>query len=124
MAITYKWTINALDAKISHDGKTNVVDTIHWSYSASESEAAASEGEIPNIHSASSIGTYSLEYDADNFIEYDNLVESDVISWLEASLDVESMRASLDAQIELLKTPVNTTFHSPFIESVETPVEE
>jgi hypothetical protein len=112
MAITYKWTINALDAKISHDGQSNVVDTIHWGYSASE-------GEAPNTHSASSIGTHSLEYDADNFTPYTDLTESDVIGWLEAALDVEAMKASLDAQIALSKTPVSRTFHSPFIETVE-----
>ena len=112
MAITYKWTINALDAKISHDGKTNVVDTIHWGYSASE-------GEAPDIHEASSIGTHSLEYDKDSFIEYDKVKESDVIGWLEAALDVDAMKASLDAQIALLKVPVSKTFHSPFAESAE-----
>ena len=112
MANTYKWTINALDAKISHDGKTNVVDTIHWGYSASE-------GKAPNIHSASSIGTHSLEYDKDSFIEYDKIKESDVIGWLEAALDVDTMKANLDAQIALLKTPVSKTFRSPFASSSE-----
>jgi hypothetical protein len=107
MAITYKWTINALDAKISHDGKTNVVDTIHWGYSASEDHEAG-------VHEVSSIGTYSVEYDKDSFIEYDKIKESDVIGWLEDGLDVDAMKSSLDAQIALLKTPVNKTFHNPF----------
>tara|TARA_R110001592_G_scaffold73011_10_gene223099 strand:- start:2977 stop:3315 length:339 start_codon:yes stop_codon:yes gene_type:complete len=112
MAITYKWTINALDAKISHDSKDNVINTIHWGYSGSE-------GEAPNILLASSIGTHSLEYDKDNFTEYASLKESDVIGWLEAALDVDAMKAGLDAQIALQKAPVDKTFHSPFIESVE-----
>ena len=112
MAITYKWKINALDAKISHDGKTNVVDTIHWGYSASEDHEAG-------VYEVSSIGTHPLEYDKDNFIEYDKIKESDVIGWLEAALDVDTMKANLNAQIALLKTPVNKTFHSPFIETVE-----
>lgn len=112
MAITYKWTINALDAKISHDSKDNVINAIHWSYSGSE-------GEAPNIFSASSIGTHSIEYDADNFTAYADLTEEQVIGWLEAALDVDAMKASLDAQIALLKAPVDKTFHLPFIESVE-----
>ena len=107
MAITYKWTINALDAKISHDGKSNVVDTIHWSYLASEDHEAG-------VHEVSSIGTHSIEYDKDNFLEYDNIKESDVITWLEAGLDVDAMKANLNAQIALLKVPVNKTFHAPF----------
>lgn len=112
MAITYKWTINALDAKISHDSKDNVINTIHWGY-------VASEGDAPNIYQANSIGTHSVEYNKDNFTEYANLKESDVIAWLEAGLDVASMKTSLDAQIALQKAPVDKTFHSPFNESVE-----
>ena len=107
MANTYKWTINALDAKISHDSKDNVINTIHWSY-------AASEGEAPNIYQANSIGTHSVEYDKDNFTEYNKIKESDVIAWLEDGLDVNGMKAGLDAQIASLKVPVNKTFHDPF----------
>jgi hypothetical protein len=106
MANTYKWTINALDAKISHDSKDNVINTIHWGYSAVDDD--------DDTKVASSIGTHSVEYDADNFTEYDSLQESDVIAWLEDELDVDAMKAGLDAQIALLKAPVNKTFHNPF----------
>jgi Tat protein secretion system quality control protein TatD with DNase activity len=112
MAITYKWTINALDAKISHDSKDNVINTIHWGYSASEEHEAG-------MYTASSIGTHPVEYDADNFTEYDSIQEADVIGWLENGLDVDSMKASLDSQIELLKAPVNITFQVPFAPSAE-----
>lgn len=111
MANTYKWTINALDAKISHDSKDNVINTIHWGYSAVDNDDATK--------TASSIGTHSVEYDADNFTEYDSIVEADVIGWLENGLDVDSMKASLDSQIELLKAPVNITFQVPFAPAVE-----
>ena len=106
MANTYKWTINALDAKISHDSKDNVINTIHWGYSAVDNDDATK--------AASSIGTHSVVYDASNFTEYADITEANVIAWLEAGLDVEAMKVSLDSQIELLKTPVDTTFHAPF----------
>jgi len=111
MANTYKWTINALDAKISHDSKDNVINTIHWGYSAVDNDDATK--------TASSIGTHSVEYDADNFKEYDNLAEADVISWLEAGLDVDALKVGLDAQIALLKVPVKKTFSNPFPPSAE-----
>ena len=107
MAITYKWTINALDAKISHDSKDNVINTIHWGYSASENHDAG-------MYTASSIGTHSVVYDADNFTAYASLEESDIVAWLEAGLDVAAMKASLDAKIALLKAPVDITFSNPF----------
>lgn len=116
MANTYKWTINALDAKISHDSKDNVINTIHWGYSAVDNDDATK--------TASSIGTHSVTYDADNFTEYASLTEENVIAWLEAGLDVDSMKASLDAQIELMKTPVDKTFHTPFAAVVAAAAEE
>lgn len=116
MANTYKWTINALDAKISHDSKDNVINTIHWGYSAVDDE--------DSTKIAYSIGTHSVTYDADNFTEYADITEANVIAWLEAGLDVEAMKASLDSQIELQKTPVDTTFHAPFAVAPEVPSEE
>ena len=106
MANTYNWTINALDAKISHDSNDNVINTIHWGYSAVDNDDATK--------AASSIGTHSVVYDADNFTEYADITEANVIAWLEAGLDVEAMKAGLDAQIALLKAPVNITFSNPF----------
>lgn len=111
MANTYKWTINALDAKVAvEDGNENVVYTVHWGYSATDETEE---------HSVSSIGTHGVEYDADNFTAYADLTEEQVISWLEAGLDVESMKAGLDAQIEKLVTPTETTFHNPFPPTTE-----
>ena len=106
MANTYNWTINALDAKISHDDNDNVIETIHWGYSAIDDDDATKV--------ASSIGTHSVVYDADDFTEYADVTEAKVIAWLEAGLDVDAMKANLDAQIALLKVPVNKTFHAPF----------
>tara|TARA_R100001510_G_C7473934_1_gene88965 strand:- start:56 stop:382 length:327 start_codon:yes stop_codon:yes gene_type:complete len=108
MAITYNWTINALDAHVSHEEKSDVVYVIHYGYSGKEGE-----------HSANQIGTFSLEFDKDNFIEYKDLKESDVIGWLEAGLDVDSMKASLKDQIDVLKTPVSKTYINPFPPSAE-----
>ena len=111
MANTYKWTINALDAKISQDGNDNVVYTIHWGYTASD--------DSDPVNTASSIGTYGVEYDADNFTPYADLTEADVISWLEAGLDVDSLKSNLDSQIELKVNPVDVTFSAPFVASSE-----
>lgn len=96
MAITYKWNIYALDAHVSHEGKSDVIYTVHYGLNGSEGD-----------HSDNMIGTYSLEYDKDNFIEYDKLQKSDVESWLEAGLDVDSMKENLSNQIALLEKPVD-----------------
>ena len=50
-----------------------------------------------------------VEYDPDNFIPYADLTKEDVVGWLEAGLDVDSMKSSLDNQIELKINPVDET---------------
>ena len=100
MANIYNWKINALDAKIHEGDNDNVIYTVHWSFTATDET-----GE----YSASSIGTMGVEYDPDNFIPYADLVKSDVVGWLEAGLDVDSMKSSLDNQIELKINPVDET---------------
>ena len=94
--IKYKWVINALDAKIKEDSKDNVIYNIHWGYYADKSDK-----------SVSMIGTFAVEYDKDNFIEYKDLKESDVIGWLEDGLDVESMKKNLSDQISKLDNPTD-----------------
>tara|TARA_R100000329_G_scaffold97526_1_gene80665 strand:- start:56 stop:400 length:345 start_codon:yes stop_codon:yes gene_type:complete len=109
MAITYKWTINALNTHVSHEGKSDVVYTIHWGYSGSEGD-----------HSADTIGTFNVDFDKDNFTEYADLKESDVIGWLEAGMDMDPMKESIKNQIDLLKTPISKTYHNPFAPVAET----
>jgi len=100
MANIYNWKINALDAKIHEGDNDNVIYTVHWSFTATDET-----GE----YSASSIGTMGVEYDPDNFIPYADLVKSDVVGWLEAGLNVDSLKESLDNQIESKINPVDET---------------
>ena len=43
------------------------------------------------------------------FIPYADLTKEDVVGWLEAGLDVDSMKKNIDKQIELKIHPVNET---------------
>jgi|TARA_R100000988_G_C3958266_1_gene144797 hypothetical protein len=94
--ISYSWQINALDAKIKEDKHDNVIYNVHWSYYANKGD-----------HNVNSIGTYYMVYDKDNFIDYDKLKKSDVVGWLEAGLDVDSMKSNLSNQISILEKPVD-----------------
>ena len=103
MAITYKWTINQMNAHIEADGEQNVIFTVHWTYSGSEE----SEGQQ---YQASSIGAQSFTYVAgEPFVPYADTeaFEAVVIGWLEGSLDVPAMQASIAANIESQIAPVN-----------------
>jgi hypothetical protein len=103
MAITYKWDIPAMNAHIQAEGEDNVIYTVHYRYTGSEE----SGGET---YSSTTIGTQSYTYVAgEPFIPYENTeaFEAIVIGWLEESLDVTAMQASIAANIESQITPVN-----------------
>ena len=103
MAITYKWSINQMNAHIEADGEQNVIFTVHWTYSGSEEISG-------ETYQASSIGAQGFTYVAgEPFVPYADTeaFESVVIGWLEAVLDVSSMQSGIAAQIQKQITPVN-----------------
>tara|TARA_R100000406_G_scaffold75026_1_gene55409 strand:- start:1781 stop:2095 length:315 start_codon:yes stop_codon:yes gene_type:complete len=102
MANTYSWVIGTLNAKIESDGLQNVIHTIHWRFQATDE----------NENSSELIGTTSLGApDADSFIEFDSLTQSDVESWIVSNEDVESMKLNLDAQLDEIATPTKVDLH-------------
>jgi len=103
MAITYKWDIPQMNAHIQAEGEDNVIYTVHWRYTGSEE----SGGET---YSSTNIGTQSYTYVAgEPFVPYADTeaFEAVVIGWLEGSLDVPAMQASIAATIALEIAPVN-----------------
>ena len=103
MAITYKWTINQMNAHIESDGEQNVIFTVHWTYSGSEEVSG-------QTYQASMIGAQSFTYTAgEPFTPYADTeaFENVVIGWLEGALDVDAMKISIDAQIQKQITPIN-----------------
>jgi hypothetical protein len=81
--------VNQLDRNTDGD----IVTTIHYS-------AIKQDGEF----TASSYGTVGLEQ-GDTVIPFASLTEEVVKTWLAEKLDLESMEASLDAQLAELKAP-------------------
>jgi hypothetical protein len=103
MAITYKWTINQMNAHIQAEGEDNVIFTVHWTYSGSEESGG-------QTYQASQIGAQSFTYVAgEPFTPYADTeaFEAVVIGWLEGALNVPSMAANIEAQIAKQITPVN-----------------
>ena len=92
-----------MNAHIESEGEQNVIFTVHWSYSGSEEISG-------QTYQASQIGAQSFSYVAgEPFVPYADTeaFEGVVIGWLEGALDMDSMRASLAAQIQKQITPVN-----------------
>jgi hypothetical protein len=103
MAITYKWDIPQMNAHIQSEGEDNVIYTVHYRYTGSEELGG-------KTYSSTNIGTQSYTYVAgEPFTPYEDTeaFESVVIGWLEDSLDVDQMQASIAASIQSQITPVN-----------------
>lgn len=112
MANTYSWVINALDTYPTQDLFSDVVYNIHWGMVATSDQTDA-DG---NAYTASSIGTQTVAApDADNYTAFEDLTKEIVEAWLEASeLDVDSIKANLDTQIEEKITPTSVTKNAPW----------
>ena len=120
MAITYKWDIPAMNAHIQAEGEENVIYTVHYRYTGSEE----SNGQV---YSSTTIGTQSYTYVAgEPFTPYEDTeaFENVVIGWLEDSLDVQAMQASIDANIQSQITPVNEDLYFTWQNVVPDPIVE
>jgi len=103
----FNWTISALDCAVKDGALNNVVQTIHWRYSATDAD-----GNTAETYGAQSIA----QPDPKNFINFELLTKTELESWLEGAMDVDAMQASLEAQIELIKNPIKVTLNPPYNE--------
>ena len=109
MATQFTWTINQLNCLAHAEGLQDVINVIHWTYSATDTDDTGKEW------FASMYGTANVEQpNPQNFIPYADVTEEQVISWLEIVLPVADMQASLVANIELQKHPVEVTLPLPW----------
>lgn len=99
MANTYEWKIASLDAKIAEGDLSNVIETVHWRLQATDGE-----------HTADVYGSVGVELEGD-FIPFEDLTQADIEGWLEAKLDVASLKEGLDAQIEAIKNPTHVSLN-------------
>ena len=96
MAITYKWDITAMKAHIQAEGEDNVIYSVFYSYTGSEESGGIT-------YSDTLSGAENFEYVAGTpFTPYEDTeaFEAVVIGWLEGSLDVPAMQASIAANIQ------------------------
>ena len=108
MAVT--WDVVSLDATKTVGSLSDVVTTVHWT--ASDSETVGS-GDSAVVHSGSRYGSVGLaEADSSSFTAYASITKDNAIAWAKAALgtdEVTRIETSIDAQITESKTPTTTT---------------
>ena len=104
MAVT--WSVGCLDATKTVGSLSDVVTTIHWT--ASDSETVGSD-----TYTGSSYGAVGLaEADSSSFTAYASISESDAVTWAKAAIgadEVTEIETGIAAQITEAKTPTTTS---------------
>ena len=99
--MAHTWTVAAMDYTVSQDGKTNVVNTVHWRCSKTDGD-----------HFGSSYGTVGLSAPSGSFVEWADVTEATAVGWAKAALgddQVAATEAAIDAQIAELAIPTSGT---------------
>ena len=104
MAVT--WDVGQLDTTKTVGSLSDVVTTIHWT--ASDSETVGS-GDSAVVHSGSRYGSVGLaEADSSSFTAYASITKDNAIAWVKAALgsdEVTRIETGIAAQITESKTP-------------------
>ena len=105
--MSHTWKVAALDYEVLQDGLSNVVTTVHWTCSKEDEDG----------NTGYAYGTHGLpEPDPSNFVEWDNLDEFTVLSWMTADMVAKAdegenpamaVEASVDAQIAEKANPTH-----------------
>ena len=108
MAVT--WDIAALDATKTVGSLSDVVTTVHWT--ASDSETVGS-GDSAVVHSGYRYGSIALaEADSGSFTAYADITKDNAVAWAKAAIgtdEVTAIETSIAAQITESKTPTVTS---------------
>lgn len=103
--INYNWTFPAFDCIIDEDGLQKVVTTVHWRLKGTDEDNISAE-----IYGAQAVGQPNPEA----FTPFTDLSENQVIGWMESEMDVDTMKANIAAQINLIKNPVTEVLSAPW----------
>ena len=104
MPNTYKWVISQLECYPEHEGKENVVFTIHWRRQADDGA-----GHVGDVYGAQAV---TLDPNAP-FTPFDQLTQAQVESWLESSMTIEQLAAMNDALDKQIADQINPPVTRP-----------
>lgn len=115
MAITYTWKVNQLECAPTLGELENVVTRVRYSYIGTDADG----------NTASFSGATPMpEPSSPDFKPLADLVEEDVISWLEVHADKPHMQYRIEKEITEKVTPKYVDTPMPWAPVVEEPVVE
>jgi hypothetical protein len=108
MANTYTWEITQMDTIPDFNGFTNFITRVYWK------RIATNENNI----SSSIVGYVEFnQRSSEEYLEYNNITEEDVISWLETHTNIDEINSILDTKINDIINPPVVNLPFPWIPS-------
>lgn len=98
MAIVYDWVISQLECYPVKDKKKEVVNNVHWRYTAKDGDYFA------EVYGSQGLDTDKIT----NFVPYKDITKELVVGWLEEAMGAEKIaefQTNLAAAIEQQKNP-------------------
>lgn len=99
-----KWIICDWDVKVNEDNLNDVVVVLHYRRQLTDEEVTV------EMYSTLTLAAP----DPENFTPIDQITKAQLIEWLESSLDVEAIDASLETQLQEKLNP--SIIHPPLPE--------
>ena len=102
MAVTKTWGIVAMDSAPTEGSLSDVVKTIHWNCTGTETVGS-------DTYSSYSYGCVGLAAaDSNSFTDFASITKANAIAWAQAALgtdEVTDVETGLEAKIDEQKTP-------------------
>ena len=106
MAVTKTWDIVAMDSAPTEGSLSDVVKTVHWNCTGTETVGS---GESAVTYTSYSYGCVGLAAaDSSSFTEFASITKDNAIAWAKAAIGtdgVTSIETSLEDKITEQKTP-------------------
>ena len=106
MAVTLSWEFPLLDVAFSEDGYSNVVQRVHWIYTAADGD-----------YKSSMFSTVTLGPPGETFTEYNSLTPQIVQGWVVNTIGqskIDEMSATLTSNVNSQKTPTGGPLPPPW----------
>ena len=106
MAVTKTWDIVSMDSAPTEGSLSDVVKTLHWTATGSETVGS---GESAVTYSSYSYGSVGLaDADSSSFTAFGSITKDNAVAWAKAAIgtdEVTAIETSLESQITEQKTP-------------------
>ena len=111
--INHSIRINSVDAKVSLNGLSNVIDRVHYSQIASNEDGiTVSRNDVVMLPAPQ----------PEVFVPVEQLVQADVVAWIEPLIDLVGTREGLENKLAEKITPTVVRFDIP--ETLDAATEE